>query len=117
MASLSLIPIQGSDPKAALAALGKNFDLAPEIVDALVKAKINNFEEFRFLFSDGAQVEAFVQKVKMEDHLIQTARLRRAWAAMNLYFTQADQDRSKAVTSDLDSLLDESELRDSKQSF
>ena len=87
-------------------------------MDALVKTKINNFEEFRFLFSDRAQVEAFVPKVKMgEDHLIQTARLRRAWAAMNLYFTQAEQDRSTVVTSDLDSLLDESELRDSKQAF
>ena len=47
---------------------------------------------------------------------IQTARLRRAWTATRVYFSQVEQDRSKALA-DLGSLLEESELRDAKQAF
>ena len=49
--------------------------------------------------------------------MIQTARLRRAWTAICTYYQQAEQDRSKVQASDLDTLLDETELRDSKTAF
>ena len=49
--------------------------------------------------------------------IIQTARMRRAWQAVRLYFTQAEQDRSKVTLADLDSLLEDGELRNDKQSF
>ena len=63
MASLTLIPTEGSDPKVSLEALGKNFELKPEVVDQLIKCQIKNFEEFRFFFGDGAQVETFITKL------------------------------------------------------
>ena len=46
-----------------------------------------------------------------------TARVRRAWAAVGLYYRQVEQDRSKITLSDLDTMLGETELRDSKQAF
>ena len=48
---------------------------------------------------------------------IQTARLRRAWTACRVYFQQVEQDRSKVALADLDSLLQDSELRDVKAQF
>ena len=118
MASLTLIPTEGSDPKVSLEALGKNFELKPEVVDQLVKCQIKNFKEFRFFFGDGAQVETFITKLKLgDDRMIQTARLRRAWTAVCTYYQQAEQDRSRVQASDLDTLLDETELRDSKTAF
>ena len=36
---------------------------------------------------------------------------------MRLYFTQSEQDRSKVALADLDSLLEDSELRDVKVAF
>ena len=46
-----------------------------------------------------------------------TARVRRAWAAVGLYYRQVEQDRSKIALSDLDTMLGETELRDTKQQF
>ena len=47
----------------------------------------------------------------------QAARLRRAWASVRLFYQQAEQDRSKVLTSDLDTMLGDTELRTVKQSF
>ena len=52
-----------------------------------------------------------------DDAKVQAARLRRAWDAVGLCYRQSEQDRSKVVVSDLDSLLDDSELRSAKQRF
>ena len=56
-------------------------------------------------------------KLVWDEATIQTARLRRAWTATRVYFSQVEQDRSKVALADLDSLLEESELRDAKQAF
>ena len=75
-------------------------------------------EEFRFFFHDGAQVETWVNKIGVtDDKLVQIARLRRAWTAVSLFYQTAEQDRPKVSNTDLDSMLDESELRDSKTAF
>ena len=52
-----------------------------------------------------------------EDANLQGARVRRAWAAVSLYFKQSEQDRSRISASDLDALLSDSELRDLKSAF
>ena len=59
-----------------------------------------------------------MQKLNLgEEHNIQCARLRRAWSAVRLFYTHAEQDRSKVSSTDLDSMLDEGELRNAKQTF
>ncbi|CAE7447917.1 unnamed protein product, partial [Symbiodinium pilosum] len=90
------------DIRAALNVLALNFDLKDKVVEELLKVGVRNLEEFRFLFGLG------------DEAAVQTARLRRTWAAARVYFSQ---DRSKVALADLDSLLEESELRDAKQAF
>ena len=118
MSSSGLVPREGGTPEVSLAALGVNFNLDDVIVKGLIKEKIANLEEFRFFFHDGAQVETWVTKLGVtDDKMVQIARLRRAWAAVSLFYQTAEQDRSKVQTTDLDSMLNESELRDSKTAF
>ena len=63
-------------------------------------------------------MEPWVNKLKLgEDQAVQVARVRRAWAAVRLYFQHMAQDRSKVVSSDLDAMLDDTELRDKKMAF
>ena len=116
--SLQLIPQEGEDPEASFRALGKNFDLDPQVVQLLLKSHLKNFEEFRFFFSDEASVESFLSKIDLKDHQkVQVARLRRAWAALKAYYTQFEGDKSRVPESDLDTMLGESELRDAKTQF
>ena len=57
-------------------------------------------------------METWVTKLGVtEDKMVQIARLRRAWAAVSLFYQTAEQDRSKVQTTDVDSMLNESELR------
>ena len=118
MTSTSLVPVEGPDFKATLDSLGKNFNLDAQVLDALLKSRIQNLEEFRFLFEDEGKIEPFLAKIPLgEDRLVQGARLRRAWTAVSLFYKQADQDRSKVTTSDLDTMLGDVELRDVKTAF
>ena len=104
--SLQLIPQEGEDPEASFRALGKNFDLDPQVVQLLLKSHLKNFEEFRFFFSDEASVESFLAKIDLKDHQkVQVARLRRAWAALKAYYTQFEGDKSRVPESDLDTML------------
>lgn len=88
------------------------------MVDALIKTGISNFEEFRFFFDSEAAVEPWLSKLFLEDgKMLQVSRLTRAWRAITLYFRQMEQDRSKVPAEDLDSMLGETKLRDTKVSF
>ena len=74
----------------------------------MLKVGVRKLEEFRFRFEDEAKVGAFIGKIGLGDEAtIQTARLRRAWTATRVYFSQVEQDRSEVVLADLDSLLEE----------
>ena len=118
MASLGLVPPPQKTIEETLGALAINFDLEQSVVQALLKHKIANLEEFRFFFDSEAQVETFLGKLNLgEDRMIQVACLRRAWSAVSLYFKQCDTDRSKVSATDIDSLLGDSELRDVKVAF
>ena len=112
------IPKPGDDGVTILRSLGTSFNLVEVVVDALIKAKIENLEEFRFFFEDESKVEPWLGKLTLgEDKNIQAARLRRAWAAVRLFYQQSEQDRSKVLSSDLDTMLGDTELRTVKQSF
>eukprot|EP00435_Cladocopium_sp_Y103_P030945 s870_g7.t1 len=64
------------------------------------------------------QVEKWMSKLSLgEEANIQAARVRRAWNAVTLYYRNFETDRSKVSATDLDSLLDDSELRTHKQNF
>ena len=96
----------------ALRALGKHFKLQSNVVDHLVKAQIEDLEELRFFWDTEEKIEPWVQKIGITDETarnIQLARLRRAWSAVRLWYQQAEQDRSKVATADLDTLLQDSE--------
>ena len=70
----SLVPSDGAD---CLDRLGKNFQLAAEVVEALSKAGIANLEEFRFFFDAEAKVEPWLGKIQLgAEAQIQAARPR-----------------------------------------
>jgi len=87
-------------------------------VQALLATKLQNLEEFRYFFADEGAVDPWLKKTPLgEEHNIQAARLRRCWAAVRMYFSQSEADRSKVALADLDCILGESELRDLKTNF
>lgn len=118
MEALALIPREGATPAQLFTELAKNFKLHDAVRDALINSQIENLEEFRFLFDQETKVDLWIQKLSLGDEkALQGARLRRAWYAVRLYYQQAEQDRSKVALSDLDSMLEETELRDAKTAF
>ena len=118
MEALALIPREGATPAQLFTELAKNFKLHDAVRDALINSQIENLEEFRFLFDQETKVDLWIQKLSLgEEKALQGARLRRAWYAVRLYYQQAEQDRSKVALSDLDSMLEETELRDAKTAF
>ena len=97
-------------------ALAKNFSLERPVVEALLKTKIENLEEFRFLFGDKSKIDVFLDKLTLEENRVnQGAQLRRCWTAVSLHFKTAEQDCSKVSTTDLDSMLANTELRNVKK--
>lgn len=93
------LPKPGDDGVTILRSLGNSFNLLEVVVDALIKSKIDNLDEFRFFFEDESKVEPWLGKLSLgEDKQIQAARLRRAWASVRLFYQQAEQDRSKVST-------------------
>ena len=113
--SLQLVPSDGADAATTFRQLGVNFSIAEAVTDALVKARL---EEFRYFFESEDKVQPWLSKLSLgEDANLQGARVRRAWAAVSLYFKQSEQDRSRISASDLDALLGDSELRDLKSTF
>ncbi|CAE7039628.1 unnamed protein product [Symbiodinium sp. CCMP2592] len=116
--SVTLVPMDGTDIGVTLASLGHNFGLDDKVVQALVATKVQNLEELRYFFADEAAVDPWLKKTSLgEEHNIQAARLRRCWAAVRLYFSQSEADRSKVALADLDCILGEGELRDLKTNF
>jgi hypothetical protein len=79
---------------------------------------VESLQEFGFLWASERAIETWVAKLGLGDkELLMTARVRRAWAAVGLYYRQVEQDRSKIALSDLDTMLGETELRDTEQQF
>ena len=118
MASVALVPRVQHDVKQALETLQSNFSLSEQIIKAILATGIQNLEEFRYLWDTEEGVERWVTKLSLGDQsLLMTARLRRAWAAAKVYYQQIEQDRSKVALADLDSMLEEGELRDAKTAF
>ena len=118
MTSTRLVPVESTTIQETMESLGMNFSLDPVVTKALLATKIQNLEEFRFLFEDETKVDTFLAKLQLgEERLIQGSRLRRAWTAVTLYYKNQDQDRSKVSLGDLDTMLADSELRDVKTNF
>ena len=118
MASLPLVPREGGTIQATLEALALNFTLDEGIVQALLKCKIQSLKEFWFLFNTEEQIQVWVSKLGLgEESMVQTARLRRAWNAVSLCYRQSEQDRSRVSVEDLDALLADGELRETKVAF
>ena len=107
MTSVRLVPVESTTIQETMESLGLNFSLDPVVTKALLATKIQNLEEFRFLFEDESKVDTFLAKLQLGDErLIQGSRLRRAWTAVTLYYKNQDQD-----------MLADTELRDVKSNF
>lgn len=101
-----------------LKSLGAHFKWHDDVTLALIKSNIESMDEFRYFFDEESKIEAWISKLSLGDNKqIQAARLRRAWAAVRLFYHQAEQDRSKVPVTDLDTILPEGELRDAKVLF
>ena len=112
------LPREGATGEEVLKSLGTQFSLDDKVVQGLIHAKISHIEEFRYFFDGEDKVSPWITKLNLGDEAsIQGARLRRAWAAVRLFYSQAEQDRSKVPTADLDAMLGDSELRDAKLTF
>ena len=112
------VPLEKGSPEEILKKLGDNFSLDDGVVEALLRLSVESLQEFRFLWAPEQAIETWVAKLGLGDKaLLMTARVRRAWAAVGLYYRQVEQDRSKIALSDLDTMLGETELRDTKQQF
>ena len=112
------VPLEKGSPEEVLRKLGDNFLLDDGVVEALLRLGVESLQEFRFLWASEQAIETWVAKLGLGDKaLLMTARVRRAWAAVGLYYRQVEQDRSKVALSDLDTMLGETELRDTKQQF
>lgn len=78
--------------------LGLNFSLDPVVTKALLATKIQNLEEFRFLFEDKSEVDTFLSKLQLgDDMLIQGPRLRRAWTTVTLYYKNQSFEMSRRI--------------------
>ena len=118
MDSLNLVPRDGASGRDVFTKLATNFGLSDAVRDALIATKMDNLDEFRFFFDEEAKVDAWVNRLSLgEEKALQAARVRRAWFAVRLLFRNMETDRSKVAASDLDSMLAESELRDTKVAF
>ena len=100
--SVNLVPRNQSQLTAAsLDTLALNFSLHQDMVAKLKTEGLQDLEEFRFFFDSEDHVGRWVSKLGLGDAtLLQTARVRRAWSAVGLYFQQAEQDRSKVALAD-----------------
>ena len=98
--------------------LAANFNLSDTVKEALIATKMDNLDEFRFFFDEETKVDAWVNSLRLgEEKGLQAARVRRAWFAVRLLYRNMEQDRSKVSASDLDTMLEENELRDAKAAF
>ena len=86
---MAFTPILNGSPEERLRKLGEQFSLERAVVDALIKEKIQDLEEFRFFFDCETKVEKWISKMSLgEDTNIQAARLTRAWHAVTMYYMQ-----------------------------
>ena len=112
------LPKEGASGEEVLKSLGAHFKWHDDVTLALIKSNIESMDEFRYFFDEESKIEAWISKLSLGDNKqIQAARLRRAWAAVRLFYHQAEQDRSKVPVTDLDTILPEGELRDAKVLF
>ena len=100
------VPLEKGSPEEILRKLGDNFSLDDGVITALLRLGVESLQEFRFLWASEQAIEPWVAKLGLGDKaLLMTARVRRAWAAVGLYYRQVEQDRSKIALSDLDTML------------
>ena len=104
----SLVPSDGAD---CLDRLGKNFQLAAEVVGALSKAGIANLEEFRFFFDAEAKVEPWLGKIQLGAE----AQIQAQIAESLAFGLVVLQDRRAGPL--VNSLLGDTELRSAKEAF
>ena len=93
MACVALVPRAEQDIRAALGVLAFNSDLKDKVVEELLKVGVRNLG-FQFCSRTRPRWAPLLARL--------TARLRRAWTASRVYFSQVELGRSKVALAHLD---------------
>ena len=86
--SVNLVPRDQSQFAAVLDTLALNFSRHQDVVVKLKTEGLQDLAEFRCFFDSEDHVGRWVSKLGLGNAtLLQTARVRRAWSAVRLYFS------------------------------
>ena len=115
-----IIPVQRETKDLTFAGLATDFKLDGKVLKLLMESEMADLEEFRFYFTEEKDVDLFVATdttLKDADAKIQTARLRRAWAAVRQTAERLETKNTISTAAELDDLLSEVDLRTVKINF
>ena len=113
-----VITDQGS-VRATWSLLCKTFKMDPKIGEKLKAVGCETVEDFRFLFSQEADVNGWMVDVDLDASAkgVQSSRLRQAWHSVRRAATLRESQRQAPEIGDLDEMLDDDTLRSAKDIF
>ena len=116
----SKAPVDKGSKEATFTALTAAFELDDRIRTLFHKGPMENLQDFRFYFADEKEIDAFVaadDTLGDQEQKIQTARMRRAWAAVRQSELRDENHSTISSAAELDDLVEEVTLREIKVQF
>ena len=101
-------------------ALTAEFELDDRIRTLFLKGPMENLQDFCFYFAEEKEIDAFVaadDTLTEQEQKIQTARMRRAWAAVRQNELRNENHSTISAAAKLDDLVEEETLREIKLQF
>ena len=109
-----------SSKEATFAALTAEFELDDKIKALFLKGPMENLQDFCFYFAEEKEIDAFVAEddtLTEQEQKIQTARMRRAWAAVRQNELRNENRSTTSSAAKLDDLVEEVTLKGLKLQF
>ena len=102
-----------------MAHLCAEFRLEDKVYNFLMRSPIETLEDLRFYFTRDDEIDNWLSHAGLaqKDFPLAASRFRRAWHAIRRMGSLRESDRSRVDTADLDDLLDENTLHDTKRAF
>ena len=116
----SKAPVDKGSKEATFTALTAAFELDDRIRTLFLKGPMENLQDFCFYFADEKEIDAFVaadNTLGGQEQKIQTARMRRAWAAVRQNELRNENHSTTSSAAELDDLVEEGTLREIKLQF
>ena len=110
-------PVDQGSKEATFIALTAAFGLDDRIRTLFLNGPMENLQDFRFYFADEKEIDAFVatdDTLGDQEQKIQTARMRRAWAAVRQNELRNENHSTTSSAAELDDLIEEGTLREVK---